>query len=368
MMDGMNEQTQYTITYRQKDKGWQYIISKKENGKWGYGSSKQGFRTKALAKLAAEKKVDEFKKEDEKKGKANLIEEHDKITLRQFKKMFLSSIELHKAVNTLLSYEAAFDKLILDDMLIDNIEFAHIQDCVNKMIKAELAPSSIRLHVSKWNVLFKAAVKPYKIIAESPITGDLMLPKVKKDTKVKALTKTELDDLLNKMYPEKDFMICLLASHCGPRIGEILGLCRNDIDLKKRRLDINKQWKEKKDGTYDFGSVKSQARVVPIPKSIIPLLEEYLSSNVRNFDGRIFRDKKTKNTGSRINQKIKQMGFDNSLHDLRHTYATRLVLQGLNFQTIAEYLGDDVKTVIDTYSHFTKDMEEIGDQKVNEAF
>ncbi|HZK57532.1 MAG TPA: Arm DNA-binding domain-containing protein, partial [Clostridia bacterium] len=41
----------YNVTYRQKDGGWQYIISFKENGKWKQ-RSKQGFRTKALAKRA----------------------------------------------------------------------------------------------------------------------------------------------------------------------------------------------------------------------------------------------------------------------------------------------------------------------------
>lgn len=32
---------EYNITYRQKDKGWQYIISMKENGKWRQVKSKQ---------------------------------------------------------------------------------------------------------------------------------------------------------------------------------------------------------------------------------------------------------------------------------------------------------------------------------------
>ena len=45
---------QYNITYREKDRGWQYIISYKEkNGKWKQ-KSKKGFKTKREAKAGAE--------------------------------------------------------------------------------------------------------------------------------------------------------------------------------------------------------------------------------------------------------------------------------------------------------------------------
>lgn len=363
---------EYNITYRQKDKGWQYIISYKQDGKWKYRTSKQGFRTKALAKVAAEDKLDATKGEDRLKeeNKLKLVEEHSEITLGQFKKIFLADLVLYREPNTLIAYETAFLNLDIDDgTIVENIEFAHIQNCVNKMIKQGLKPSTIKLYVSKWKILFVSAVKPYKIIAENPITDDLRLPKIEKNTKIKALTKAGLDDLLNKMYPEKDYIICLLASHCGMRIGEILGLCEKDIDLKKCKVDINEQWKKLKDGSHGFGTVKSKTRVVPIPASIKPILENYLSSsNVKNFDRRIFSDKNTQTACSRIDQKMKKMGYDNSIHDLRHTYATRLVASGLDYQTIAEYMGDSVKTVIDTYSHFTKDMAEVGAQKVNDAF
>lgn len=52
---------EYNITYRQKDKGWQFIISYKEHGKWKQ-KSKQGFSTKKEAKPFAEKALKELKK------------------------------------------------------------------------------------------------------------------------------------------------------------------------------------------------------------------------------------------------------------------------------------------------------------------
>jgi len=53
----------YNITYRQKDKGWQFIISYKDNnGKWKQ-RSKQGFKTKKDAKPEAESLLSNLKKE-----------------------------------------------------------------------------------------------------------------------------------------------------------------------------------------------------------------------------------------------------------------------------------------------------------------
>lgn len=358
---------EYNITYRQKDKGWQYIISYKDHeGKWRQ-KSKQGFKSRSLAKKAADERLDEMKK----KFKIKLVEDHDKITLKDFKEMFLTDIELHKECNTIKTYDAAFNKFeTLNDMKMEDIEYAHIQNCINEMIKEELEPSTIKAYTSKMNTLFKAAAKPYKIILESPITEDIMTPKSKKDKdeKVKALTQSELQTLLNKMYPEKDYIICLLASNCGPRIGEIIGLCESDVDLKKGELNINKQWKLLKDGTYGFGTVKSQNRIVPIPKSVIGPLKKYLSSNVKSIGRRIFPEARTNSTSARLSLKMKQLGFDNSVHDLRHTYATTLISNGVDFKTVAELMGDTVETVIKTYSHFTEDMMSAVAKKVNRIF
>ena len=55
---------QYNITFREKDKGWQYIISYKceKLGKWKQ-RSKQGFKKKVDAKKASDKALEALKLE-----------------------------------------------------------------------------------------------------------------------------------------------------------------------------------------------------------------------------------------------------------------------------------------------------------------
>jgi integrase len=54
-------------------------------------------------------------------------------------------------------------------------------------------------------------------------------------------------------------------------------------------------------------------------------------------------------------------GIDRSVkfHDLRHTHATLLLLQGVNVKVVSERLGHtSIKMTLDTYSHVLPDMQE----------
>ena len=73
-------------------------------------------------------------------------------------------------------------------------------------------------------------------------------------------------------------------------------------------------------------------------------------------DRRIFLDATTGTTVNRIRNKMIKLGLNASIHDCRHTYATTLLANGLDYKTVAEFMGDNVQTIIKTYSHFTKDM------------
>lgn len=358
----------YNVTYRQKDGGWQYIISFKENGRWRQ-RSKQGFRTRASAKRAADERLEKLKEE----FKIELTEGYDEITFGQFTEMFLSSVELHREYNTVENYRTAskkFDKL--NDMVMENIRFAHIQDCIDDMVRDGLSPKTIKQYVTTVKILFNAAsdaAGKYRLIRDNPTNGKFMLPTTREDTKIRALNRGELDYFLSNIEPQRDYVICLFASHCGLRAGEIIGLYQSDIDFAKCELNVNRQWKKIRDNEYGIGKVKSRKRIVPIPRSIIPTLKDYLDNNkVKSIDRRIFPEKSTSNISQRIIYKMDRLGIDSSIHCLRHTYAIMLASNGVDYQTIAEYMGDSVEVVINNYSYFIKDMEKAGAQKINQIF
>ena len=117
---------EYNITYRKKDKGWQYIITAKENGKWKYKASKQGFSTKALAKVAAEEHLDKLKEKEE--VQLETLPEHKGITFQQLAEIYKKHKKIHHAVNTGRAFDNAILHFVsLNDMAVDSISSLNIQ-------------------------------------------------------------------------------------------------------------------------------------------------------------------------------------------------------------------------------------------------
>ena len=352
----------YNITYRQKDKGWQFIISYKVNGKWKQ-KSKQGFKSKKEAKPIADKMLNELKKNE------NLnVELHD-ITFGEFVDMYMEHIKLHLEKNTIDSYYISlqyFKKIY--DIEMKNIRTLHIQNCIDEMIKINLSPETIKIYSCKIASIFNSAVKKYNIISKSPCTNIELKSKKEPSTK-KALTESELKDLLNKTKNMKYKVIFSLAGMCGLRIGEILGLKWNKIDFKNDLITIDIQWKNLKDGTIGFGDLKSKNsyRTIPMPPYVKKLLLEWKKYHPIDISNRVVFYKGS-NLSYHFSKKIKEIGYNISIHELRHTYATTLIANGIDFKTVAKLMGHDVKQTMQTYSHVTSDMMNNAANLINKIF
>lgn len=349
-----------TITYREKDKGIQAIISEKqENGKWKQVKSKQGFKKKGEAKRWAEGVIDDLKEKD--KLNQNLDSEMAGTTFRTFSEMFIETKALNSEHNTILAYKTAIKAYsALLDKPMDQITPVDIQKNINERVSNNINPWTIKMQTSFVRVIFEAAVDPYKIIAENPFKAKLQIPKRIATEKLKVLTKAELDDLLSCIqHKDTEYTISLIAGTMGLRIGEIIGLSISDIDSKKSTAKIHRQWKKLKSGGYGFGKVKSKnsIREVPIPKSTLEAINNYLSrKKVVDMNGRIFSEEKSIQSISwRLIKLYRSIGYDISVHTLRHTYATLLIGSGVDFRTAATILGDTPEVVINTYSHTTDD-------------
>ncbi|WP_455803973.1 tyrosine-type recombinase/integrase [Clostridium butyricum] len=57
-----------------------------------------------------------------------------------------------------------------------------------------------------------------------------------------------------------------------------------------------------------------------------------------------------------------------SIHELRHTYATLLIGNGIDFKTAAQLLGHDVQQTLKTYSHVTDEMLNKATEKISKIF
>lgn len=143
-----------------------------------------------------------------------------------------------------------------------------------------------------------------------------------------------------------------LMCYAGLRRGETLGLRRADVDLEEGIIRVCRQ-RVRVGGKIVTSEPKSSAgiRIVPIAPELIPILSNAMRSLLPNafiipvapetLEHRWKRDQQ--NAG--IMQPYR-------LHDLRHTYATRLVLDGINLRVLQYVIGHaDYQLTLSTYTH-----------------
>lgn len=354
----------YNITYRQKDKGWQYIISYKDkNGKWKQ-KSKQGFSTKKEAKPYAESAVNDLI------DSQNLNQDLKDLTFEEFKDMYINHISLHMQNNTVRLYNMAlkhFESLYkLEMKKITNI---HVQECIDEMIRKGLSYGTIRTYKNRITAIFNSATDKYKIISKSPALN-LEIKINKEPSKKKALTESELKDLINKTKNLKYKVIFSLAGMCGLRIGEILGLKWNKIDFKNNTITIDTQWKNISENEVGFGELKSanSYRTVPLPPSAKKILLQWKNYNPIDISNRVIVYNCVSGLTALLRNYTKKIGYDLSIHEFRHTYATSLIARKMDFKTVAKLMGHDVEQTMKTYSHVTDEMLSNATNIINNIF
>lgn len=334
---------EYSTIIRKKNKGYQYVITYKLNGVWKQ-KSKQGFTKKGEAQQAMDKMIPEL----EKMVKNNVVS--DKVTLRSFYNVYINRIKLYREKNTILKFgtaTGAFKDLL--DLELKEITNLKIQNCIDDLTARGIRGSSIKTYLGAIKVLLRSAKNDYNLISELP-TFKLEIKENKVSKCKRALTKEEIELLLEENKGTRYYLIFLIALKTGMRLGEIFGLTWDNVDFINNKITVDKQWKRLNAGAMGFGELKSKNsyRSIPIPDI---LSNELKKIEPKNENERIIS---YKNNGTRLNGKLKKYGI--TFHELRHTYATQLISAGIDLKTVAYLLGHDIKETMQTYSHVNKDM------------
>lgn len=363
---------QHNITYRKKDKGWQYIISYKtpKIGKWKQ-KSKQGFNSKQEAKKAADKMLEQLKNDIAQNFDLN--DDFSDITLREFYNMYIENIKHRVAASTLHNFKYAqktFDEIF--DIKLKKLTTQDIQSVVNNLYVLNRKQSTIDTRLSYLQTLLNSAVQDYNILSKSP-GANVKLKNNKEVSSRKALSDEEVKDLLEILKSESNhryYIIALTLLTTGMRIGECLGLTKDSFDFENNKIKVNKQFKFISSTKYGLGELKSKNsnRTIPVPQSTMDTLKTYMNMYPAADDGRIFNFGEKRSFQTVMNSRLKTLGFNVCLHELRHTYATKLIANGIDFKTAAYILGHTVEQTMNTYSHVTDDMKELAANKINNIF
>ena len=274
------------IYYSEKLKRWigQYTYNGKRNSLYDKTRTEVKDKlNKALVNIVDNKYVD--------RSYYTLIDIISMNIEEQFNSNLISETTYKRKLNT----KKIIEKLSISTSQIQKITSTNINkdlllltDYSNSVIKK--VTQMIR------NAFDKALI--LNIVNNNPfnIKGLINIPKSKKeDKKVDSLTVEEQKLFikeLNKGYDEYT-NIFYLAIYTGMRIGEILALSSEDIDLKNNIIHINKTLTKNKEDKYIIGnSTKTYAgrREIPITNLIFNILLEASNSKnelIFNYNGKI---------------------------------------------------------------------------------
>ena len=165
----------------------------------------------------------------------------------------------------------------------------------------------------------------------------------------------EFNDFLETVSDKPETrMAFLLLYWTGMRIGELLALTYDDINLEEKTISITKSYQRLKGK-----DVITQPKT---PKSIrIITMPDFLANEFREYCSHLYGIMKNERlfhfTKSHM-EHCMVAGIEKSgvkrirLHDLRHSHASMLVDMGVAPLEIAERLGHEkVETTLNTYSH-----------------
>lgn len=231
----------------------------------------------------------------------------------------------------------------IHDMKFVNLRTIHLQEVIDKANKKYGTNRQIKVLFSQ---LYQYAMK--NDIVDKDYSKFVEIGKSTKSTKRKPFAKEEIE-LLWK-YSKNMLMLdtVLIMIYTGMRIGELLTIRSEDVNLESRTM---------------IGGIKTEAgkdRTIPIHKKIVPLIEKRLE-NENEF--LITTDKNKPFTYEQYLRKhwnvlMERLKLDHSSHDCRHTFITAADNCGVNPITIKRIVGHaDGGDVTAGYTH--KDVQQL---------
>ena len=203
----------------------------------------------------------------------------------------------------------------------------------------------------------------------------------KEDKKIEALTVEEekrlIDVLNNQERNHKYRNIILLQLYTGMRIGEVLALSKDCIDLDNNTITVYRTLtRDTKDNivigkhTKTFvrtANVDKGKRTFPMTQQVRNLIIKILNSKNKNIYNLIFWDYQNSTFISynelnawlrRINEKYHICSDNLHTHRLRHTFVTRCIEKGISLSVIQEIVGhvQSSSITLDTYTSISNDF------------
>lgn len=274
----------------------------------------------------------------------------DNITFSEVFQKYIEQAFQDKERKTCIEEQSKYNKWILP--LFENKPLKEISPFMLEKLKkvmayAGKAPRTITYVLALIRQVFNYAKNHDLYHGDNPVS------KVKKPSednrRVRFLSHEEADLLLNELAKISPMLhnISLLSLHCGLRAGEIFNLEWNDIDFANETILIK-----------DIKSGRNRNAIMTKDiKAMFEKMDKAAHTNVV-FPSR--KGEKTAEVSRSFDRTIEKLGFNRGImdrrqkvvfHTLRHTYASWLVMSGVDLYTVQRLMGHSTISMTERYSH-----------------
>lgn len=201
------------------------------------------------------------------------------------------------------------------------------------------------------------------LLRTNPAIGCKLPPKKAKEMQV--LTPPEITRFLIQAREEGYYELFLLELTTGMRRGEILALKWRDLNLKTGELHISRQvLKVNGKVLISTPKTKSSNRMILLPPEMLELLAEL---KTRTDSEWIFpspldltQPRHPSAIYHRFQKILERANCKRArFHDLRHTFATMALENGMDIKTLSAMIGHvSAETTLNIYSHITDTMQQ----------
>ena len=270
---------------------------------------------------------------------------------------FLDYLSLEKkySPNTIFAYKSdliSFKDFCETDFNIQNlseVEYPFIRSWIVNLVNQKISNRSINRKITSLNSFFKFLQKTHQIEI-NPLSKHKSLKSVNR-LQI-PFTLKEINEAINNVSENTDFrtirnkLIIELLYSTGIRKSELINIKESDVDFANKTLKV-------------LGK-RNKERFVPLVASVIVMIKQYQELKEDFSKGNVellITEKGNKISKTLVYGVINSYFSDvstkvkKSPHILRHSFATHLLNEGANLNSVKELLGHSSLASTQVYTH-----------------